>query len=244
MKKSYLIILCLGFHTYGLAKTLSSFETATWVSTLSAGFVWANPGETQSFSLAPQIEKTYFAINSFHRMPAAAIFLGKQKTLTDRLSGQFGLEAAYAGDAEPKGQIWDDADPIFNNYTYNYKIEHAHLALKGKLLIENSYIVIPWISAGIGVAWNHAYYFVNQPIISEALTNPDFTNRTTTSFTYNLGIGFQKGMSEHWQWGLGYEFADWGKSQLGRAPQQILNSGIKLNHLYTNGVLFNLSYIA
>lgn len=41
--------------------------------------------------------------------------------------------------------------------------------------------------------------------------------------------------------GVGYEFADWGKSEPGRALGQTRNSGVDLNHLYTNGVLFNLT---
>lgn len=44
--------------------------------------------------------------------------------------------------------------------------------------------------------------------------------------------------------GIGYEFADWGRSQLNRAPGQTLNSGLSLSHLYTNGFLFNLTYSA
>jgi hypothetical protein len=44
--------------------------------------------------------------------------------------------------------------------------------------------------------------------------------------------------------GAGYEFADWGKSGLNRAAGQTLNTGLALNHLYTNGVLVNLTYVA
>ncbi|HAT8718368.1 TPA: porin family protein, partial [Legionella pneumophila] len=64
------------------------------------------------------------------------------------------------------------------------------------------------------------------------------------AFTYTLGAGVQKSISEHWQLGVGYEFADWGKSELGRASGQTLNEGLKLNHLYTNGVVLNLTYVA
>jgi hypothetical protein len=44
--------------------------------------------------------------------------------------------------------------------------------------------------------------------------------------------------------GDGYEFADWGQSQLGRASGQTLSPGLSLNHLYTHGVLFNLTNLA
>ena len=44
--------------------------------------------------------------------------------------------------------------------------------------------------------------------------------------------------------GCGYEFADWGKTRLGRALGQSINSGLALNHIYTNGVVFNLTYLS
>ncbi len=215
-----------------------------WVATLSAGPVWENTGQTQTFFLAPEIEKTYAARKSTHTMAAGEFFVGLQKSLDYQLLGQLGLAIAAAGNAKFSGEIWDDADPAFNNYNYNYTVQHAHLAVKGKLLWDRGYWFTPWLSASVGVGFNRAYGFDNTPVIFEALPNANFTNHTTTAFTYTLGIGVQKTLSEHWQTGIGYEFTDWGKSQLGRAEDQTLNSGIALNHLYTNGLLLNLSYIA
>ncbi|MGL6035737.1 MAG: porin family protein, partial [Legionella sp.] len=60
---------------------------------------------------------------------------------------------------------------------------------------------------------------------------------------YTVGAGLQKSLNDNWQVGVGYEFADWGKSQLASAPEQTLNSGLGLNHLYTNGVLLNVTYV-
>ncbi len=81
-------------------------------------------------------------------------------------------------------------------------------------------------------------------LLFEALPNSNFTNHTKTAFTYTLGAGVQKALNDHWQAGVGYEFADWGKSELGRALGQTMNSGLTLNHLYTNAVLLNLTYVA
>ena len=72
----------------------------------------------------------------------------------------------------------------------------------------------------------------------------NFSSHTNTTFTYNLGVGIQRVLNQNWQIGIGYEFADWGKSQLGIASGQTLNSGLKLNHFYTSGLLFNLTYVA
>jgi opacity protein-like surface antigen len=241
------------WHYYVLA-TLSIFATNgfaveqksspfSWVAAFSAGPVWENDGETQTFYLAPDIEKTYKANNETNALGDGELFIGFQHELTKTLQGQLGLTLAATTAASLSGYIWDDASPEFNNFEYNYQIQHTHLAAKGKLLIDRGYWVIPWVSVSLGVAFNHAYDFDSTPLIFEAIPLPDFSSNTTTSFTYTLSVGIQRMLDQHWQLGVGYEFADWGQSELGRAPGQTLNSGLKLDHFYTNGILFNLTYL-
>jgi opacity protein-like surface antigen len=216
----------------------------TWVGSVSAGPVWARGGETQTFFLAPEIEKTYVARKSNNALAAGELFLGIQKSLSPQWLGQLGLAGAITGNAKLQGVIWDDADPQFDNYRYQYKVWNGRVAVKGKLLLDKGYWLMPWVSASLGVGFNSAHDFTNTPLIFEALPNPNFTNHTKTAFTYTLGAGVQKALNAHWQIGAGYEFADWGKSELGRAQGQTLNTGLALNHLYTNGVLFHLTYVA
>jgi opacity protein-like surface antigen len=194
--------------------------------------------------LAPEIEKTYAARKSTNAIASGELFVGIQKSLTSQWLGQLGLAAATTGNAKLQGVIWDDADPQFDNYSYLYKVRNSRVAVKGKLLLDKGYWVMPWVSASLGVGFNRARDFTNTPLIFEALPNNNFEDHTKTAFTYTLGAGVQKPISEHWQMGVGYEFADWGKSGLNRAAGQTLNTGLALNHLYTNGVLFNLTYIA
>lgn len=215
-----------------------------WVGTISVGPTWQSNGNTQTFYLAPNIEKTYTANSSTNLMADGEVFLGLQKDLPHQLQGQLGLAVAVAGNAKLSGNIWDDADPQFNNYAYQYNVNHVHLALKGKLLVDRGSWLTPWVSGSLGVGFNHAYSFSNTPTIFEALPNNNFSSKTETAFTYTLGAGVQRILNQHWQVGIGYEFADWGQSGLGRASGQTLNSGISLNHLYTNGFLFNLTYCA
>jgi opacity protein-like surface antigen len=149
----------------------------------------------------------------------------------------------HAEDATLNGVILDDASPLYNNYSYNYKVNHTSVDLKAKLLVTNSTSFTPWISAKLGVGFNYAHAFQNYPTIFEALPIANFASHSTTSFTYGLGVGVQKAIDQSWQIGLGYEFSDWGKSQLGRAPGQNVNSGLTLNHMYTNSLLINVAYI-
>lgn len=223
-----------------LLETLKS----SGVASLSVGSVWGSTGNTQTFYLAPNIEKTYAANHTSHALVDGEIFLGIQRPLREKLEGQMGLAVATTGHASLSGYIWDDAEAQFNNYTYSYQVRHTHVALKGKLLMDRGYIVMPWVSSSLGVGFNQAGSFSNTPTISEAVVMSNFVSHTTTAFTYTLGVGLARNISAHWHGGIGYEFADWGKSQLNRALGQTLNSGLSLSHLYTNGFLLNLTYLA
>ncbi|RUR08544.1 outer membrane protein [Legionella sp. km772] len=247
-KKSAVIIVAANFLTASaLAGTMGPVTQQsdwTWVGSFSAGPVWENGGSTQTFYLTPEIEKSYVANRSTNTLFDGEVFLGMQKIFSQTLQGQLGVAVAATSNANLSGVIWDDADSQFDNFTYRYTIQHTHVAVKGKLLVDKGYWLIPWISASLGVGFNNARSFNGEPIIFEAVETPDFASHTQTSFTYTLGAGVQKALNQHWQVGVGYEFADWGKSQLGRAREQTQNSGLTLNHLYTNGILFNLTYLA
>ena len=215
-----------------------------WVGTLSAGPVWQNGGTTQTFYLTPTIQKTYSPSNTTSALFNGEVFAGAQKRLGNKLQGQLGLAVAATSDTSLSGEIWDDADAEFNNLAYHYNLQHTHVAIKGKLLAELGYWLTPWVSGSVGVGFNRAYSYTNTPILYEAIPNANFAPHTQTALSYTLGAGVQKSVSLHWQVGVGYEFSDWGKSGLGRAEGQTQNSGLSLNHLYTNGLMFNLTYLA
>jgi hypothetical protein len=168
-----------------------------WVGSISAGPVWTRGGETQNFYLAPEIEKTYAARKSTNALASGELFVGIQKSWSSQWLGQLGLAAATTGNTRLQGVIWDDADPAFDNYSYQYKVGNTRVVVKGKLLLDKGYWAIPWVSASLGVGFNRAYDFTNTPLIFEALPNNNFANHTKTAFTYTLGAGVQKSISGH-----------------------------------------------
>ena len=171
-------------------------------------------------------------------------FLGVQRSINGKLDGQLGLSVATTSNANLSGSIWDDALPQFNNFNYTYNIQHTHIAVKGKLLKDIGYAFKPYVSGSLGVGFNQAHNFTSIPTLFEATPTPNFQSNTTTAFTYTVGIGVQRAINQHWQAGIGYEFADWGQSQLARASGQSMGQGLSLNHLYTNGLEFSLSYFS
>ena len=223
--------------------SLTLLPSSTFVITLSGGSAWENAGEAQTLTLSPGIQKTYTANQPTNTLIQGELFLGWQKPLTQIIQGQLGFAFGSTSNATLSGDIWDDADPEFDNYTYQYQIRHKDIALKGKLLGNWGWGLMPWVSASMGVGYNRAYSFSNTPTIYEALPSSDYSHNTTTAFTYTLGIGVQRALTQHWQIGAGYEFSDWGKSELGRAEGQTTGSGLSLSHLYTNAIMLNLTFI-
>lgn len=245
MKLNYVILTCCtAVSTYANSGTMGD-NNNTWtpVVSLSAGPAWEDSTATRTFFLDPNIEKTYAARKKTTTIGAGELFFGAQKRIDNRFYGQIGLDLAVAGDAKLAGDIWDDADPTFNNYAYHYDITHYQVGLKGKLLADMGYWVMPWVSASVNVGFNHSHDFNNTPYIFEAVKNPNFRNNTDTAFSYTVGAGVQKQWNQNWQVGAGYEFADWGISHLGKARGQTLNNRLGINHIYTHGLMLNLTYL-
>lgn len=219
-------------------------DYSSYVATLSIGPAWSNSGQTQTFFLQPNIEKTYATNHNTSTIASGEIFLGKQHKLHEHLLGQLGLAVATTSNVNPSGSIWEDADPNFNNYTYDYNVSHTYVAVKGKMLTSAWETVQPYISASLGAGFNNAHAFHITPKIEQEVPAPSFQSNTTTALSYTVGLGLQRAFTTHLSAGIGYEFSDWGKSQLNAATGQSLNKGLLLNHLYTNELQFSLSYTA
>lgn len=239
-----------GFCALGLALPTSFAGTMgevgapfSYVVSLGLGPLWSSGQDPQTLELTPTIVKHYTNTDSNSALLGGEVFIGVQKPLWNFL-GQLGLAVAATSQEKFSGEIWDDADPEFNNFTYRFKVQHTALRVKGKLISRNQFHgIAPWISAALGVAWNNAKDFTNTPTIFEALPNPNFSDRSNTAFTYNLGVGLQREITPHLVAGLGYDFTDWGKFALGRAQGQTLGEGLSNSHTYTNGLMFSLAYV-
>lgn len=216
----------------------------TWVFTGSMGPLWENAGETQTLYLAQNVKKTYSAANNTNTLVGLSLFWGVQKPLFNDILGQIGVTLSNASNAVLNGEIWDDANPKFNNLTYQYSIKATRIAAKGTLLFDKNLIVIPWVSGSAGMSYNYYSNFLNVPKIFEAVRNPNFQSYTSQRFTYSFSAGFQKKLIDHWQLGVGYEFTDWGGGRLSKSAYQTNFNALQMHHYYTNGLIFNITYLA
>lgn len=211
---------------------------------VSGGPAWYHAGKTQTLYIQPDFPNTYHPQKNTYVLADAELFAGFQRRLLHNTLGQLGVTVATTTSATEKGNVWEFSDPTFNNFTYQYHITHFHLAIKGKTLsTQFSQNNLPYLSGSAGVGFNRAYDYNTTPQIFEAISPPNFQANTKTTFTYTLGVGIQHICSPHTQIGLGYEFADWGKSSLLTAAEQRTRNVLQLNHVYTNQLQFNMTFL-
>jgi hypothetical protein len=212
------------------------------IITLSGGPAWANPGQNQYlYPTQPPLLIDYFSYNSQTGILATGeIFFGLQRIIQPGLLGELGIGLAGATDAKTTGVIDVNGTPSVT--TYGYKIDHGRAELKGKLISNYFKRVQPYISGSFGAGFNNSHAYV--PITVNQIIFPPswFASSTNIAFSYTLGAGVQTMLNPNWQVGIGYEFADWGKNYLGADPSSLL-FGPGLTHLYTNELLFSLSYL-
>jgi len=249
MRKKGLWLLALIFSGLTQAGTMGSIE-AGWrnVITASGGPVWADKGQFQSIYFSPELSRTYTLKNSGSLLGEGELFAGRQRFLNKVYAAQLGVAFAGLSKRHRSGAVWDFDDPRFDNYRYSYDARHYRGVVRGKLLRNFSFTLFkPWISASLGFSHNKSTNYREWPVICEAESLPTtlFRKREHTAFTWSLGAGIQRVLIPHLHVGLGYEFVDWGQNALkGAAAQPAGAKGLSQNHVYTNGLIFNLTWLS
>jgi len=219
-------------------------QAQAWVTTVSAGPGWSQNIHKQTFFLQPEIEKTYTEANANRVLAQGELFIGAQTPRTKYLAFNAGVALGMSSTQGYNGDIWEDANPAFNNFYYDYFLTHSYVALSGKVFIDGFDLsVVPYLHASIGVAFNQLHHFSAAPFISEEIPAPVFKPNTTSSFTYILGAGMQRALNKQWLVGAEYTFSDWGNGQFSKAQGQTLNNTPRFSNFYVNSLMFNISYL-
>lgn len=227
------------------------------VVTISAGPAWARPGQSQTLTLQPEIQKSFVphktsraikfvtTAKGTDTLATGELFLGLYGAVNSVVEGQIGVVFEASSQARLGGVIYEDANLAFNNYSYSYQIRNSRIALKAKGLYNTGfYDALGYLSGSAGVGYNHSSSFRITPLIDTEVAAPTFTDHTSESFSYTFGVGIETPVDPNWRVGVGYEWAAWGMSQLDRAPGQTVGSGLRLGNLRAQAVIASISYIA
>ena len=144
-----------------------------------------------------------------------------------------------------KGYVTQGADvETENQYAYSYSVQSHQLLAEAKLLYNNWNQYHPYLSAGIGGAWNNAKRFnVNIEPPFTTYSN-QFSNHSSSSFSYAVGLGIDMNFSKKTRLGIGYRFTDFGSASTGPSMIDDVQTTYALSqsHLYVNALVAQFSF--
>lgn len=214
--------------------------------TLSGGGLWTtHAGKSQVFPIIDSSRYSYAIDNGNQSKGIFGAFGGVEFALNPMWALQLGVSYYQAGKFHPSGILTQGVDPQSSDqFAYGYNIQSRQVLAESKLLMNYRERFHPYISLGLGGAFNKASnYHVTYP---RFLTfTPKFEDASKTSFSYNLGAGLDFDVTSHIRVGVGYRFADLGKVSLGqgRIDTTPINSTLNQSNFYTNQVLAQLSFL-
>jgi opacity protein-like surface antigen len=213
------------------------------VVTVSAGLARANVYSTKSIMFG-SYPNAYNGTNHDDTEWDGGVFVGAEMMLPQNWAWQLGLSYFQNNDFTENGNVYQFADPAYNNLTYRYQIQSRRLALETKLSHACHQIWHPYLTASVGEAFNKATSYTEFPITSaDVPMTQSFADHSTSSFTYTVGFGVDVDMTDHVRLGAGYRFMDLGNASLGVSSLQTGNNTLSNSHLYTNEVLAQLSLV-
>lgn len=228
-----------------------------FVATLNIGPAWARPGEGQVLTLQPHVSKAYIPFPSSRTIKlintaagtntlfTGELFLGLYGSINSAVVGQLGVAFGGSTQVRVKGTVFEDSNLDFGNFTYTYGVRNVRAALKGKLLYDpNFYEVFPYVSGSAGIGYNHSSGFTINTRLFQEIPAPLFSDKSRSGFSYTLGAGLETVLDDNWRVALGYEFADWGVSNLGPAIGQSFGNGPHINNLHTHELQIGLTYMS
>ena len=131
------------------------------VVTLNLGPTWSRNAQKQSIYLLPEILNTYVEPGQTDTLFEGELFVGWQGLLdAPTASWQLGLAYFRTTSIKLRGTVWQLGEPQFDNQVYSYKINHQHVAVKGKLLQSPEKPIQLYVSGSLGVGFNNAHGLV------------------------------------------------------------------------------------
>lgn len=200
-----------------------------------------NPAEDEFFN--------YAADSSNQTEFVWGAFLGMEGSLNQNWLLQSGFSYYQPTLFHPKGIVTQGVDVLsVDSFSYQYEVQARQVLFENKLLYNVLYharVVHPYASAGIGIGINSSHNYRVNILPPFTTFSNQFSNAERTSFSYRVGLGIDYELTTQLRVGIGYRFADFGKTKLGNAlidQVQTVNN-LSQAHFYTNEVLGQITFV-
>ena len=248
----------LGFSSHATAGDMGTITTTAWhgltpVVSLLGGVASIEAKHSQTYSGTDDELFGYKASGQSKTTGFIGGFLGVEHSLP--YSGFFvqaGIEYTYLGSVSVNGLNTVGIEPQTSTlYNYNYRLQTQQVLAVGKLLATTHDIFHPYLSVGLGGAFNDASEFsaTTQETGSVNLT-PTFDSNTRGDFSYSVGVGVDTNVNQHVRVGLGYQFSGFGKVSLSDGRIAFNNYTFPVSFVltvpnaYANQFVAQISYLA
>lgn len=136
---------------------------------------------------------------------------------------------------------------LFDTLDYQFKVRSAAALIQAALSYDYQRLR-PFILVGLGTSWNRSNQYREMPTNPALSATPAvlFDAHTQSSFAYTLSAGTQfflgKALTQPIEYhaAVRYQYFNLGAGRLGRAPVQTADARLRINNLYTQGILFSL----
>jgi opacity protein-like surface antigen len=126
-----------------------------------------------------------------------------------------GLRYKYLLANDMSGQIIQYSLPEFTNYNYTLKTSSNVFLVAAKADLYKYKQLMPYLSLGLGLAFNDASYSEKALAGITPRVSPNFASQTSSQFAYTLGAGLDFKFTEQLLFSIGYEFQDMGSLSTG-----------------------------
>lgn len=137
------------------------------------------------------------------------------------------------------------SDPTFTNYNYEWDISSDILLAALKVNIVQWSKFSPYLTGGIGGAFNQAsnYNETALPGLTATRDSAGFASNTTRQFAYVAGAGIDFQMTEQVLLSLEYQYQNLGNVSSGKGTDAWTSQSLNLGSYHSNTVLLNATYL-
>lgn len=142
------------------------------------------------------------------------------------------------------GNVIPFSEPEFTNYTYGVDLSSNSYMAAGKLDLLRFNSLLPYVSGGIGVAYNKMNNYFEQPFPGVfPRESPAFAGGVNREFTWSLGFGLDYQFSPRTTVSAGYEYQSYGRFMSGFGVDAWGNRQLIQHSFYTNSLLLSMDYV-
>ena len=218
---------------------------------LSVGAAFSNLSNDPSVQINNVVTNTYDTNTSTTTKPLYGV--GVSHTFDEVFNRPVNFALGLAGYYTGFNKIGGIEHPFsnvgsFDTLNYQFKADTYSLMVEPRL-IYSKYRWQPFVLGGIGGAWNRLYGYSEtptDPASSAAPVPQGFSDNTSTSFAYEVGIGLQRQFFNSNRYNikylasLDYRYMNFGTGQLGSFPSQTSGERLQISPLELQAVVFTL----